>query len=97
MTGSSAVLIHPSVDNGIRPSAKDFAGGTLVCKCPQNPVKVTVTDKVLSGRCSFASFTESGYSAKDLLLVCASGIPDSALRSKQWRLGQRLMHEGYRF
>ena len=42
MSGSSAILIHPSVDNGIRPSAKDFAGGTLVCKCSQNPVKVTV-------------------------------------------------------
>src|SRR5258708_16763801 len=42
MTSSSAISIHPSVDNGIRPSAKDFAGGTLVCKCSQNPVKVTV-------------------------------------------------------
>jgi S-(hydroxymethyl)glutathione synthase len=39
---SSAISIHPSVDNGIRPTAKDFAGGTLVCKCAQNPVKVTV-------------------------------------------------------
>jgi len=45
MTGSSAILIHPSVDNGIRPSAKDFAGGTLVCKCSQNPVKVTVNSQ----------------------------------------------------
>jgi len=45
MAGSSAVLIHPSVDNGIRPSAKDFAGGTLVCKCSQNPVKVTVNSQ----------------------------------------------------
>jgi len=42
MTGSSAILIHPSVDKGIRPSTKDFGGGTLVCKCSQNPVKVTV-------------------------------------------------------
>jgi S-(hydroxymethyl)glutathione synthase len=38
----AAISIHPSVDNGIRPTAKDFAGGTLVCKCPQNPVEVTV-------------------------------------------------------
>jgi S-(hydroxymethyl)glutathione synthase len=42
MAGSSAVSIHPSVDSGIKPGAKDFAGGTLSCKCPQNPVKVTV-------------------------------------------------------
>jgi len=40
MPGS--ISIHPSVDNGIKPSAKDFAGGTLVCKCVHNPVKVTV-------------------------------------------------------
>jgi len=45
MAGRSAISIHPSVDNGIRPSAKDFAGGTLVCKCAQNPVKVTVNSQ----------------------------------------------------
>jgi S-(hydroxymethyl)glutathione synthase len=45
MAGSSAISIHPSVDNGIKPGAKDFAGGTLVCKCTQNPVKVTVTSQ----------------------------------------------------
>lgn len=38
----AAISIHPSVDNGIKPSAKDFVGGTLVCKCTQNPVEVSV-------------------------------------------------------
>lgn len=38
----AAISIHPSVDNGIKPTAKDFAGGTLVCKCTQNPVEVSV-------------------------------------------------------
>jgi S-(hydroxymethyl)glutathione synthase len=38
----ATISIHPSVDNGISPTAKDFAGGTLVCKCAQNPVEVTV-------------------------------------------------------
>ena len=38
----AAISIHPSVDNGIKPGAKDFAGGTLVCKCASNPVEVTV-------------------------------------------------------
>ena len=42
MAGSSAISIHPSVDGGVKPGAKDFAGGTLVCKCAQNPVKVSV-------------------------------------------------------
>jgi S-(hydroxymethyl)glutathione synthase len=45
MAGSSAISIHPSVDNGVKQGAKDFAGGTLVCKCTQNPVKVTVTSQ----------------------------------------------------
>ncbi|MBF6570348.1 MAG: S-(hydroxymethyl)glutathione synthase [Candidatus Binataceae bacterium] len=42
MAGASAISIHPSVDHGIMPAAKDFAGGTLVCKCAQSPVKVAV-------------------------------------------------------
>jgi S-(hydroxymethyl)glutathione synthase len=45
MAGSSAISIHPSVDDGIKPGAKDFAGGTLVCKCAQNPVKVTINSQ----------------------------------------------------
>jgi S-(hydroxymethyl)glutathione synthase len=36
------VSIHPSVDNGIKPGAKDFAGGTLVCRCADKAVKVSV-------------------------------------------------------
>ena len=38
----ATVAIHPSVDNGIKPGVKDFAGGTLVCKCATDPVEVTV-------------------------------------------------------
>ena len=40
MTGATS--IHPAVDQGVKPGAQDFAGGTLVCKCDQNPVEVTV-------------------------------------------------------
>jgi S-(hydroxymethyl)glutathione synthase len=38
----AAISIHPSVDSGIKPTAKDFAGGTLKCKCAQNPVEVSI-------------------------------------------------------
>ena len=41
----SNIAIHPSVDHGIAPAAKDFAGGTLVCKCGDRPVKVTITSQ----------------------------------------------------
>ena len=39
----AAISIHPSVDQDIKPTAKDFAGGTLVCKCTQNPVEVAIS------------------------------------------------------
>ncbi|WP_428309962.1 S-(hydroxymethyl)glutathione synthase [Hydrocarboniphaga sp.] len=41
---ASAIPIHPLLDNGIKGAAKEgFAGGTLTCKCAQNPVKVSVS------------------------------------------------------
>jgi len=39
---ASAFSIHPSIDNGIQAGADDFAGGTLVCHCTQDPVRVKV-------------------------------------------------------
>jgi len=39
---SDAIHIHPSVDSGLKPAAANFNGGTLVCKCAQNSVKVRI-------------------------------------------------------
>ncbi len=39
--------IHPAVDNGVNPGSEDFSGGTLYCKCSENPVAVSV-----SGQCA---------------------------------------------
>jgi len=36
------VSIHPSVDSGILPAAKGFAGGILACRCARDPVTVAV-------------------------------------------------------
>jgi S-(hydroxymethyl)glutathione synthase len=41
-----AVSIHPSVDNGVKQGSKDFAGGTLTCKCTDKPVKVSIGAQV---------------------------------------------------
>jgi S-(hydroxymethyl)glutathione synthase len=41
-----AISIHPSVDNGVKPGTKDFAGGTLTCKCSKDPVTVTLKSNV---------------------------------------------------
>src|SRR6266852_1226165 len=32
----ASVKIHPAVDGGLKPAAKNFAGGTLYCNCSQN-------------------------------------------------------------
>jgi S-(hydroxymethyl)glutathione synthase len=42
------ISIHPAVDNGVKPAAKDFAGGTLRCRCTTDPVEV-----VISAQCQF--------------------------------------------
>ena len=39
---TATLSIHPAVDHGLKPAAPDFAGGTLVCHCAQNPVEVTI-------------------------------------------------------
>jgi S-(hydroxymethyl)glutathione synthase len=43
---SEATHIHPSVDHGLKPGAANFSGGTLVCKCAQNPVKVRIEGSI---------------------------------------------------
>ncbi len=40
------VHIHPSVDNGVKKGSGSFAGGTLVCKCKDKPVKVGIKGDV---------------------------------------------------
>jgi S-(hydroxymethyl)glutathione synthase len=37
------ILIHPAVDNGVKPGSKDFTGGTLRCQCASNAVEVKIT------------------------------------------------------
>ena len=38
----ASVSIHPSIDNGIKPAAANFAGGTLYCKCSDKKVAVSI-------------------------------------------------------
>jgi S-(hydroxymethyl)glutathione synthase len=39
---AGATLIHPAVDQGLKPAAADFAGGTLYCHCSTNKVSVSI-------------------------------------------------------
>ena len=36
------IRIHPAVDQGVKPAAPGFAGGTLSCNCKSDPVEVKV-------------------------------------------------------
>ena len=45
---TSATSIHPAVDQGVTPGSGAFAGGTLKCKCDQNPVAISI-----EGDCAF--------------------------------------------
>ncbi|MEX2123662.1 MAG: S-(hydroxymethyl)glutathione synthase [Woeseia sp.] len=42
---SNDVSIHPSVDKGFKKAASGFSGGTLVCKCKDKPVTVSVSSQ----------------------------------------------------
>lgn len=44
---ASAISIHPAVENGMKPAAANFAGGTLQCHCSDKRVAV-----VISGQCA---------------------------------------------
>jgi S-(hydroxymethyl)glutathione synthase len=41
-----AETIHPSIDNGVKQGSSSFTGGTLVCNCAENPVKVKISSQV---------------------------------------------------
>lgn len=43
---TDTISIHPSVDKGVRPGATNFAGGTLVCRCTTDPVKVEIKGQI---------------------------------------------------
>ena len=78
---ANMISIHPAVDHGVKPGAKDFAGGTLTCKCKQNAVQVSI-----KGQCAFnhvcgctkcwkpegALFSQVAVVARDNLKVTAN-------------------------
>jgi S-(hydroxymethyl)glutathione synthase len=39
---ASAISIHPAVDQGIKPAAANFGGGTLYCNCSDAKVAVSI-------------------------------------------------------
>jgi S-(hydroxymethyl)glutathione synthase len=78
----AAISIHPSVDKGIKPGKANHAGGTLVCKCAKDPVKISI-----KGQCAHnhvcgctkcwkpagATFSQVAVVSRDNLSVAANG------------------------
>lgn len=79
---SQSVLIHPSVDNGIKPGADGFSGGTLSCKCSSDRVQLTIASQSMHNHvcgCSKcwkpegALFSQVAVVPRDTLSVTANG------------------------
>lgn len=45
-TSMGTIAIHPSLDGGRKQARSLFAGGTLVCECTTNPVKVKISSDI---------------------------------------------------
>ena len=43
---AETIHIHPTIDAGLKPGSASFNGGTLVCKCSENPVHVRVEGSI---------------------------------------------------
>ena len=45
------ISIHPKIDSGIQPAAKDFTGGDLICQCVERPRTGDRKDSVRAQSC----------------------------------------------
>ena len=76
------VNIHPSVDNGVKKGAPNFAGGTLTCQCAKDPVSVKIASNIAHNhacgctKCwkpKGAVFAVVGVVSRDKVSVTANG------------------------
>jgi len=79
---SSDVKIHPAVDNGIKPTAPNFAGGRLSCHCATDKVVVEIGAQTAYNhvcgctRCwkpAGALFSQVAVVSRDKVKVVANG------------------------
>ena len=79
---SKGISIHPSVDKGLSKAKEGFSGGTLVCKCSDNRVTVSLSSQTAHNHvcgCSKcwkpegALFSMVAVVARDAVNVTANG------------------------
>ncbi|MDY7545696.1 S-(hydroxymethyl)glutathione synthase [Glaciimonas sp. CA11.2] len=79
---NTSVKIHPAVDNGLKPAAAGFDGGTISCACSSNKVEVALKGQVAHNHvcgCSKcwkpdgALFAQIAVISRDNVSVTANG------------------------
>jgi S-(hydroxymethyl)glutathione synthase len=78
---ADAISIHPEVDQGLKPAAENFAGGTLQCHCSDKKVTVSISSQCAHNhvcgctKCwkpSGALFSQVAVAPRDKLSVTAN-------------------------
>jgi len=79
---AQTISIHPAVDQGLKPAAANFAGGTLKCRCADNKVTVTIDSQCAHNhvcgctKCwkpAGALFSQVAVVSRDKVRVTANG------------------------
>lgn len=87
-----AIHIHPSVDKGLKLGAGNFAGGTLVCKCDDKPVKVGIKGDVAHNHA--CGCTKCWKPAGAVFFDCCCRAAWESHRVSQWRQTSCSRHVG---
>lgn len=69
--------LHPSLDDGIQAGAEDFPGGTLVCRCSQDPVRVQIDSQ---SAYNHACGCTKCWKPKDALFSVVAVVPRDKLK-----------------
>lgn len=78
----ASISIHPAVDNGLKPAAANFSGGTLQCRCSDKKVTVAIDSQCAHNhvcgctKCwkpAGALFSQVAVVSRDKLRVTANG------------------------
>jgi S-(hydroxymethyl)glutathione synthase len=79
---ANSISIHPAVDQGLKPVAANFAGGTLKCRCADNKVSVAIDSQCAHNhvcgctKCwkpAGALFSQVAVVSRDKVRVTANG------------------------
>ena len=79
---AQTISIHPAVDQGLKPAAANFAGGTLRCRCADNKVTVAIDSQCAHNhvcgctKCwkpAGALFSQVAVVSRDKVRVTANG------------------------